>query len=223
MTNYTQLPKVIEAYSSRGFEVLAFPCNQFNYGEKGSGEKSRKIFDCKKDIVWFENGEVNGANTREIFSFLKRELPGRDGSNNIRWNFSKFLIDSEGKPYKRYGPTVEPNGMVEGIEYLLTLKETKEAQEKAMRMEEQVKELTKKAKIAAKEASGEEKKASREGRLQKKASERKFVQETRLNEAEEKIREMEKQIEESEERAKNARRERIRCIEEGSELDNATQ
>jgi glutathione peroxidase len=69
----------------------------------------------KKNIVCFEKGrEVNGAKTRrEIFSFLKRELPGKDGSENIRWNFSKFLIDSEGKPYKRYGYRVEPNDMVE--------------------------------------------------------------------------------------------------------------
>jgi hypothetical protein len=167
----------------------------------------------KKNIVCFEKGrEVNGAKTRrEIFSFLKRELPGKDGSENIRWNFSKFLIDSEGKPYKRYGYRVEPNDMVEGIEYLLTLKEMKEAEEKARRMEEQVKELMKQTKVAEKLAHEEEKKTSKEGRLHKKAGDRKNGQETRFHKAEEKMREMEIKIEEPEQRIENARRERIGC------------
>ena len=62
---------------------------------------------------------MNGAGTREVFSFLKRELPNSDGTVDIRWNFAKFLVDHEGKPYKRFSPKASPFTMKEDIEELL--------------------------------------------------------------------------------------------------------
>jgi len=66
---------------------------------------------------------VNGANTRDVFAFLKKELPSSDGTKDIRWNFAKFLISHEGKPYKRYSPKDPPFVLREAIEQLLDAKE----------------------------------------------------------------------------------------------------
>lgn len=57
--------------------------------------------------MWFEKGDVNGANTREVFSYLKQQLPNSDKTSDIRWNFATFLVDHEGKPFKRFTPTAE--------------------------------------------------------------------------------------------------------------------
>ena len=67
----------------------------------------------------FEKGDVNGANAREVFSFLKEKLPHKDGSTNVMWNFEKFLIDHEGNPTKRFSSKTEPRLMKDRIEELL--------------------------------------------------------------------------------------------------------
>ena len=80
-------------------------------------------FGAKDKIIFFEKGDVNGANTREVFSFLKQSLPNEDGSTDIRWNFGKFLVDHEGNPFKRYGSSTNPMEMEESIQELLEKKE----------------------------------------------------------------------------------------------------
>jgi len=92
--NYTQLPKLVDEYGARGFKVLAFPCNQFGGQEPWPHDeiiKFVKKFDPDMDqkLVFFEKADVNGADTREVFSYLKRELPNEDGTKDIRWNFCK--------------------------------------------------------------------------------------------------------------------------------------
>lgn len=72
--------------------------------------------------MWFEKGHVNGADTREVYSFLKQKLPAEDGSTDIRWNFAKFLVDHEGTPVKRYGPKFAPKDMAADIKELLAKK-----------------------------------------------------------------------------------------------------
>ena len=67
---------------------------------------------------------MNGAGAREVYSFLKRELPNSDGTADIRWNFAKFLVDHEGIPFKRYGPKKPPLAMKDDIEELLKKKES---------------------------------------------------------------------------------------------------
>lgn len=125
--NYTELPQLIDEYGPRGLKVLAFPCNQFGGQEPGTHEEILKFVDKffpHEKVTWFAKGDVNGAGTREAFSFLKRELPAEDGSSNIRWNFAKFLIDHEGKPFKRYSPTAPPVSLKDDIETLLKRKES---------------------------------------------------------------------------------------------------
>jgi len=74
-------------------------------------------------LVFFEKADVNGADTREVFSFLKKELPNEDGTSDVRWNFAKFLVSHQGEPYKRYDPTTSPDSLRDDIESLLQKKE----------------------------------------------------------------------------------------------------
>lgn len=82
-----------------------------------------KNFGAKDKFVWFKKGHVNGKDTREVYSFLKAQLPADDGTTDIRWNFAKFLVDREGTPFRRYGPKTEPRDMAADIEELLKRKQ----------------------------------------------------------------------------------------------------
>lgn len=76
-------------------------------------------FDCREKLTFFEKAHVNGAQTREVFGFLKNALPSSDGTTAIRWNFAKFLVDHTGQPYKRYSPQTSPFEMKDDISALL--------------------------------------------------------------------------------------------------------
>lgn len=95
-------------------------CHQFR-GERGNGKINREIIDCKTCINWFQKGCVNGRKTREVYSFLKRELPRkkRRGGGDIEWNFAKFLVDHEGRPFKRYQCPGGFRDIRNDIEYLM--------------------------------------------------------------------------------------------------------
>lgn len=80
----------------------------------------KKAPGARDKIDWFEKGDVNGANAREVFAFLKRELPDEDGIENVSWNFTKFLVDREGRPFRRYGPRTSPLSFRGDIEKLLS-------------------------------------------------------------------------------------------------------
>jgi len=126
--NYTELVKLCDDYGPRGLEVLAFPCNQFARQEPGTHEEILSFaekFNARDKFVFFEKADVNGASAREVFGFLKTKLPNDDGSNDVRWNFAKFLIDHNGNPYKRFGPKTPPFEMKNDIEKLLNAKEGK--------------------------------------------------------------------------------------------------
>lgn len=121
--NYTQLIDLIDELGEKGFKVLAFPCNQFLSQEPG---QEPEITACirlhggvRERLVLFSKGDVNGANARPVFTYLKNELPFKDGTSNVQWNFGKFLIDHEGNPVKRYGSKTEPMKMKADIEALL--------------------------------------------------------------------------------------------------------
>ena len=93
--NYTQLAKIHDDYADRGLKILAFPCNQFGAQEPGTPQEILdfvKKFDenMAEKLIFFEKGDVNGSNTREVFAFLKEKLPDEDGSEAIRWNFSEY-------------------------------------------------------------------------------------------------------------------------------------
>jgi glutathione peroxidase len=93
--NYSQLPKLVDQYGNRGFRVLAFPCNQFGDREPGNHDEIIdfvKKFDenMLEKLIFFEKGDVNGANTREVYSFLKREAPNEEGGIDVDWNFGEI-------------------------------------------------------------------------------------------------------------------------------------
>jgi glutathione peroxidase-family protein len=125
--NYTQLPQLVDEYGSRGLKILAFPCNQFGGQEPGSPEEilafvAKYDKEMAKKLVFFEKADVNGANTREVYSYLKKTCPNEDGTADIRWNFAKFLVDHEGNAVKR--STNSPFEMKDDIEALLKKKES---------------------------------------------------------------------------------------------------
>ncbi|XP_009601150.1 putative glutathione peroxidase 5 [Nicotiana tabacum] len=108
-SNYTQLTELHNKYKDKGFEVLAFPCNQFLKQEPGTSEEAQQ-FACtrfKAEYPIFQKVRVNGPDAAPVYQFLKSNKGGFLGSS-IKWNFTKFLIDKEGKVIKRYGSTTTP-------------------------------------------------------------------------------------------------------------------
>ena len=89
---------------------MAFPCNQFGKQEKGDNTEIKEFCDLNFNISFelFSKIEVNGDNTHPLFQHLKNEAPGILGSKGIKWNFTKFLVNNQGKVIKRYSPTTKP-------------------------------------------------------------------------------------------------------------------
>ena len=103
------LEKLYEKYKEKGFEILGFPCNQFANQEPGD-EKSISegcMVNYGVTFPMFSKIKVNGDDAHPIYKYLKKELGGLFGSK-IKWNFTKFLVDAEGKPVKRFAPTTTP-------------------------------------------------------------------------------------------------------------------
>ncbi|TYH59524.1 hypothetical protein ES332_D08G228100v1 [Gossypium tomentosum] len=108
-SNYTELSKLYEQYKDQGFEILAFPCNQFGGQEPGNNEQILE-FACtrfKAEYPIFDKVDVNGEKAAPIYKFLKSSKGGLFG-DSIKWNFSKFLVDKEGHVVDRYAPTTSP-------------------------------------------------------------------------------------------------------------------
>jgi len=118
---YEGLEKLYQSYKTQGFEVLAFPCNQFGEQEPGSSEEIQNF--CKVNFAvtfpLFEKIEVNGDHTHPLYAFLKKEAPGILGTQSIKWNFTKFLVDKKGKVVERYGSSTTPKEIAKDIEILL--------------------------------------------------------------------------------------------------------
>ncbi|PCI60883.1 MAG: glutathione peroxidase [Gammaproteobacteria bacterium] len=118
---YQGLQALYEKYQIQGLEVLAFPCNQFGKQEKGSNEEIKSFCDLRFNIKFplFDKIDVNGDNAHPLYNYLKNQAPGILGSKGIKWNFTKFLVNNEGKVIKRFAPTVKPEALVADIEKLL--------------------------------------------------------------------------------------------------------
>ena len=118
---YDGLEKLYQQYKDRGFEVLGFPCNQFLGQEPGNADEIAEF--CKVNFgVTFPlmaKIDVNGANASPLYDWMKREAPGVMGLNAVKWNFTKFLIDREGKVVRRYAPNDTPASIAKDIEALL--------------------------------------------------------------------------------------------------------
>ncbi len=118
---YDGLEALWRKYGDRGFEVLAFPCNQFGGQEPGNAEEIESF--CKVNFgVSFPlmaKIEVNGDDADPLYNWLKAEAPGVLGTKGIKWNFTKFLIGRDGKVVRRYAPTDKPEKLAADIEALL--------------------------------------------------------------------------------------------------------
>lgn len=107
---YKGLQALYEEYREAGLEVLGFPCNQFAGQEPGDNEEIRQFCQTNYGVSFplFAKIEVNGANAHPLFEYLKSEAKGALGSRAIKWNFTKFLVDREGRVLRRYAPNVDP-------------------------------------------------------------------------------------------------------------------
>ncbi|XP_022750341.1 phospholipid hydroperoxide glutathione peroxidase, chloroplastic-like [Durio zibethinus] len=119
-SNYSELSHIYEKYKTQGFEILAFPCNQFGGQEPGSNPEIKQ-FACtrfKAEFPIFDKVDVNGPNTAPVYQFLKSSAGGSFG-DLIKWNFEKFLVDKKGKIVERYPPTTSPFQIEKDIQKLL--------------------------------------------------------------------------------------------------------
>ena len=118
---YTGLESLHQTYGERGFSVLAFPCNQFGGQEPGSEEEIQSFCDLNYQTSFplFSKIEVNGAASHPLYAHLKEQAPGVLGSQRIKWNFTKFLVNQQGEVVKRYAPSTKPEAIASDIDALL--------------------------------------------------------------------------------------------------------
>ena len=118
---YKELQELYEKYKDKDFEVLAFPCNQFGNQEPGDNESIRSFCQLNYNVSFkiFDKVEVNGSNTHPLFSFLKTNVKGILNTEDIKWNFTKFLVDKNGEVVKRYAPIKKPLSLSKDIEKLM--------------------------------------------------------------------------------------------------------
>ena len=118
---YAGLEKLWEEFGPRGFEVLAFPCNQFGHQEPGSADEIAQFCQVNFGLSFPLMGkvEVNGEGATPLYRWMKDEAPGLLGTKAIKWNFTKFLIDRQGKVVRRYAPTDKPEALRADIERLI--------------------------------------------------------------------------------------------------------
>jgi glutathione peroxidase len=117
---YEGLEKLYQKYRDEGLVVLGFPCNQFANQEPGNAEAIQEFCEINYGVSFpmFAKIEVNGDGAHPIFRYLKGELKGLFGKK-IKWNFTKFVIDKNGKPVKRFAPVTKPEKMESTIKKLL--------------------------------------------------------------------------------------------------------
>lgn len=118
---YTGLEQLYQDYRERGFEILAFPCNQFGHQEPGDAEEIASFCSTSYPVSFpvFAKIDVNGEQAHPLYRHLKTEKPGLLGTGGIKWNFTKFLVGRDGKVLKRYAPTDKPESLRADIEAAL--------------------------------------------------------------------------------------------------------
>jgi glutathione peroxidase len=118
---YTALEALQRKHAARGFGVLGFPCNQFGGQEPGTEAQILEFCTLNYEVSFPMYGkvEVNGEGTHPLYAHLKSEAPGLLGSESLKWNFTKFLVDREGRVVRRYAPTDSPESIEKDIEVLL--------------------------------------------------------------------------------------------------------
>jgi glutathione peroxidase len=117
---YNGLQELYEKYKDKGFEILDFPCNQFGNQAPGTNEEINNFCTLRYNITFkqFDKINVNGDNESKLYSWLKSQKGGL-GSSNIKWNFTKFLINKNGEVVERYGSAKTPASIESAIVKLL--------------------------------------------------------------------------------------------------------
>ena len=118
---YKGLETLYEKLHPRGLEILGFPCNQFGAQEPGNEAEIAQFCELNYGVKFplFAKIEVNGAAAAPLYQYLKKAKPGLLGSEAIKWNFTKFLVDRGGTVVERYAPNTEPEAIAGDIEKLL--------------------------------------------------------------------------------------------------------
>ncbi|MBW4693374.1 MAG: glutathione peroxidase [Lyngbya sp. HA4199-MV5] len=118
---YKGLQALYDKYASQGFEILGFPCNQFGQQEPGSVGEIQSFCEMRFGVTFplFQKIDVNGSNAHPLFKYLTKEAPGILGTEAIKWNFTKFLVDRAGNVVKRYASLTKPEDIENAIQTLL--------------------------------------------------------------------------------------------------------
>jgi glutathione peroxidase len=115
------LESLYKEYKDKGVEVLGFPCNQFGHQDPGSNDEINQFCELNYGVSFpmFQKIDVNGDDANPLFKYLKEQAPGLLGTQAIKWNFTKFLVDQNGKVVDRYAPTDTPEKIAKDIAKLL--------------------------------------------------------------------------------------------------------
>ena len=118
---YTGLETLYQKFKDRNFEILAFPCNQFGAQEPGTDAEIASFCKTNYDVSFplFSKVDVNGATAAPLYKYLKSEVPGVLGTEAVKWNFTKFLVDKDGQVLKRFAPTDSPEAIGKELEKIL--------------------------------------------------------------------------------------------------------
>lgn len=118
---YRELESLYQQYKEQGFCILACPCDQFGHQEPGNADEIQHFCSLNYDISFplSEKIHVNGSQTHPLYQHLKAAARGVMGTQSIKWNFTKFLIDRQGKVIKRYGSMIPPKAIQKDIERLM--------------------------------------------------------------------------------------------------------
>ena len=118
---YQGLEALYRRFKDRGFAVLGFPCNQFGAQEPGDAGEISSFCSLTYDVSFpmMAKIEVNGPKAHPLYAYLKREKAGVLGSQGVKWNFTKFLVDREGRVVRRFAPVDTPEKIASAVEALL--------------------------------------------------------------------------------------------------------
>jgi len=119
---FTGLEGLYKDYKEKGLEILGFPCNQFLKQDPGSDSEISEFCSLNYGVTFpmFSKVEVNGGGTHPLYKYLKSEAKGLLGSEKVKWNFTKFLVNQKGEVVKRYAPNTEPKELISDIEACLS-------------------------------------------------------------------------------------------------------
>ncbi len=118
---YEGLEALYKAYKDKGLTILGFPCNQFGAQEPGTAEEIGSFCSLTYDVTFpmLAKIDVNGPTAHPLYAYLKKQQKGVLGTEGIKWNFTKFLVDRNGQVVERFAPTTKPEELTAAVEALL--------------------------------------------------------------------------------------------------------